>query len=212
MQAVIIGDSMVDGSPLAKRLGELLSADGYAVTQAGLGATSADSWDDGDVITRPHKSVDSGALPKGADLLIISLGTNDGANANRAGGDQKAKAEKTAQRISKIAQFYGAARTIWVLPPWMRGNVEWYTQEAMEPVYAAAPLAQGVELFDSRAVTKDAVMAGSGDGGHPGAKLQREWADAVYVRIKEGGKSNIFFWIAVAGAVAVAILLARRKG
>lgn len=212
MKALIIGDSMVDNSPLAKRLGELLAADGYEVTQAGLGATSADSWDDGDVITRPHKSVDSGALPKGADLLIISLGTNDGANANRAGGDQKAKAEKTASRITQIAKYYGAARTVWVLPPWLRGNVKWYTQDAVEPVYAAAPLAEGVELFDSRPVTKDAVMAGSGDGVHPGAKLQRQWADAVYRQIKQGGSDSFPLWLAVAGAVVLGVLLARRRG
>lgn len=200
MKALIIGDSMVDGSPLAKRLGELLAADGYAVTQSGLGATSADSWDDGDdVIKRAHKSIDTAKLPRGVDLLVVSLGTNDGANAYRAGGDLAAKAAKTASRMATIAQLYGARRTVWVLPPWMRDNVAWYRQAAMEYVYQAAP-ASGLELFDSRPVTREGVLAGSGDGVHPGAKLQRQWAEAIHAQISGGG-SNVLAVVLVLAAL-----------
>lgn len=210
--ALIIGDSMVDNSPLAKRLGDLLTADGYQVTQAGLGATSTGSWDDQDVVKRAHKTVDTGALPKGVDLLIVSLGTNDAANANRAGGDLAKKAAGAAGRIVKIAGIYQAKRTVWVLPPWLRGNVAWYTQPAAEFIYAAAPAVQGqqgVELFDSRPVTKADVLAGSGDGVHPGAKLQRKWADAVHAAIRAGGKRTSL-WLVAGVAVAAAIWYARR--
>lgn len=210
--AMIIGDSMVDNSPLAKRLGQLLAADGYQVTQAGLGATSTGSWDDLDVVKRAHKTVDTGALPKDVDLLVISLGTNDAANHFRAGGDLTKKAQAAAARIPKIAGLYRARRTLWVLPPWMRDNHQWYKQAAMEYIYAAAPSVagqQGVELFDSRPVTKAGVLAGSGDGIHPGTALGRRWAEAVHKAIRSGGKSSTT-WLLVGMAAAAAVWFSRR--
>ena len=212
--AVIIGDSHVDDwSPFGSRLAKNLKAAGYDVTKLGVGATSTGSWAYGQAC-RPGKSkcVDvETQVPKGADLLLICLGTNDAANAQAAKSDRAAAAAKTAERISAMASKYGAKRTIWILPPWQRGSMKHYTQDAMEFLYAAAPQAEGVELFDSRPSTEALVKGGSGDGVHPTGKSANAWADAIVKQVQEGGGSSISPVLIAGGMVAFAALLALRR-
>lgn len=183
--AVIIGDSHVDDwSPFGSKLESGLEKAGYQVTRLGVGATSTYSWSFGKAC-RKGKCVEVDTVPKGAGLLLICLGTNDGANAQAGGGDKAKAAAKTAERIKAMADKYGASRTIWILPPWQRGNMKHYTQDAMEYVYAAAP-ASGVELFDSRPSTKALVEGGSGDGVHPTGKSATAWADAILAQVRAG--------------------------
>ena len=182
--ALIIGDSHVDGGALGSALQVRLQALGYTVTRAGVGATSARSWTKPPPkVCRPDKSkcVELADLPHNTDLLVISLGTNDAANCAAGGYNPTTYNAETVQRISQLATEFGAARTIWVGPPWQRGSVKWYTQPAMDALYAAAELSppSGVELFDSRPVTRETVQAGSGDGVHPGTQAATAWAGAI---------------------------------
>jgi lysophospholipase L1-like esterase len=214
--AVIIGDSHVDDwSPFGTRLAKNLKAAGYDVTKLGVGATSTGSWAYGKAC-RPNKSkcVDVETdVPKGADVLLISLGTNDAANAQAAKSDRAAAAAKTTARIKAMAEKYEAKRTIWILPPWQRGNVKHYTQEAMDFLYEVAQDA-GVELFDSRAATEALVKGGSGDGVHLLGKGASAWADAVAAQVKGEAKvadAGFPIW-PILIAVVAGVVLARRKG
>lgn len=215
--ALIIGDSHVHATAFGSALESQLKAAGWDVTRAGVGATSSRSWTNGHPCT-PNKSkcVDVADLPKGTDLLLISLGTNDGANAAVGGKtDQAAYADGVADRIAELARTFWAKRTIWILPPWQRGSVKWYTQDAMEYVYAAAPkaAAAGVELFDSRPSTEELVKGGSGDGVHPSSKCAKQWASAVVEQVQGTSSSGLATnsgassLLVIAGVAAAALLV-----
>lgn len=220
--ALIIGDSHVHATAFGSALESQLKVAGWDVTRAGVGATSSKSWTNGHPCT-PNKSkcVNVDDLPKGTDLLLISLGTNDGANAAVGGKtDQAAYAAGVADRIAELARTFGAKRTLWILPPWQRGNVTWYTQDAMEYVYAAAPKAAeaGVELFDSRPSTEALVKGGSGDGVHPSLTCAKQWAAAVVAQIQgTSGKAiaasgpSLLIIAGVAVAALLLLLLATKR-
>lgn len=220
---LIIGDSHVDGTSYGIKLEAKLKALGHTVTRAGVGATSATQWLQG-TACRPKKdkcvSVDS--LPKGTDLLLISLGTNDAANAGAAKKDPVAASAKIASQMQQLAQKFGAGRVVWVGPPWQRGG-KYYTQANMDALYDAAPQS-GLEVFDSRPSTKDGVLAGSGDGIHPGSKTAELWAQATVDYLSQAQsqstssttnsetptQSASLGWVLVAALVA--FMLLRRKG
>jgi lysophospholipase L1-like esterase len=188
--ALIVGDSHVDTwSPFGSKLEKKLKKAGYTVQREGLGGSSSRVWAKGNPCKIKGRCLKVADLPKGADLLLICLGTNDGANASAA----KAKPEKAAadvsQNIQKLAATLAAKRTVWVLPPWQRGNHKHYTQPAMEPIYAAAPQA-GVELFDSRPSTEKLVKGGSGDGIHPTGTSAEAWAEAIVQHVAGGATSG----------------------
>jgi lysophospholipase L1-like esterase len=182
-RALIVGDSHADWTPFAKALASKVGALGYSVTRAGVGGTSARTWLKAEVC-RPKKDkcVKVADLQKGGpwDLVLISLGTNGAANANKAGVDAGAQ---IAQRVKTLATKLAGKRTIWILPPTLRGNVEWYSPAALLPVYKHAG-ESGLELFDSRPVTEGVVTKKSGDGVHPGAAVGKAWADAVAKQVQ----------------------------
>lgn len=175
---LIIGDSHVDGTSYGIKLEAKLKALGHKVTRAGVGATSAVQWVKG-TACRPKKDkcVEVADLPKGTDLLLISLGTNDAANAGAAKKDPATASAKIAKQMADLAAKFGAKRTVWVGPPWQRGG-KYYTQANMDALYDAAPQS-GLEVFDSRPSTKEGVLGGSGDGVHPGSKTAELWAQAT---------------------------------
>jgi lysophospholipase L1-like esterase len=177
-QAVIVGDSHVEpGSPFAQALSQKLQAQGYSVTIAGVGATNAFQWATQSKVCRPDKSrcVDQNQVPHQPDLLVISLGTNDAANA-AAGGRSVATVPPA---IQQILSAYDPHRWIWVGPPATRdGAVPYYTNDGIAQLYAAARSA-GVAIFDSRLPTAALVAAGSGDGVHLGPAGAQVWATAV---------------------------------
>jgi len=219
--ALIIGDSHVDATAFGSKLQAKLKAAGWGVTRAGVGSTSSKSWTSGHPCTvTKSKCLDVADLPKNTDLLLISLGTNDGANAAVGGKtDQTAYASEVAGRIAELAKTFGAKRTIWILPPWQRGTVKWYTQDAEEFIYAAAPQA-GVELFDSRPSTRDMVMGGSGDGVHPGAACADKWASDVVAQVNgeapsgaltTSGTSKILIAAGIFAAALMVLLFVNRR-
>lgn len=178
--ALIIGDSHVDpsgGMPFGANLKKRLEQQGYVVTQAGVGATNAHQWaHQANVCNNVGRCVDQHTLPHQPDLLVISLGTNDAANA-LAGGQSMATSVADVQRI---IQQYAPSQAFWVGPPATRQGTAYtyYTNAGVAQYYAAADAA-GASIFDSRPVTKPFVDAGSGDGVHLGAQGGAAWADAV---------------------------------
>lgn len=213
--ALIIGDSHVDHSLLAKYLKAELEAQGYTPTFAGVGSSAATTWLNNTKVCRPKKDycVDQDELPKNPDLLIISLGTNDAANAASSGGDLASKCDKIVQQIGKLAAKYAPGKLLWVGPPWMRDTWKWGKNEYMAQLYDAANRA-GVPIFDSREPTRDLVNAGSGDGVHLGDKGSKVWAQAIAASLQGAGptikKASVAIPLVLAFAAAGAWLVYSR--
>jgi len=228
--ALIIGDSHVDDwSPFGSKLVSKLKKAGYTVRREGLGGSTSKNWANGSPCKLKGRCLKVADLPKGVDLLLICLGTNDGANAAAAKSDPAKAANAVVQNIKRLEATLAAKRTVWLLPPWQRGNMKHYTQAAMEPIYAAAPQATGVELFDSRPSTEKLVKGGSGDGVHPMGQSAESWAEAVVQQVTGGagagavsqpaaatpsqaGMSTGLFVGLVAAAGLAAFFFLRRKG
>ena len=178
---LVIGDSHVDAAGLAAPIKSELEKLGYKVTLAGVGATSARVWTDNNPVCRPKKDkcVNKSSLPHGVDLLVVSLGTNDAANASAAKVDKAKAADDTVQRILKLKDAFGAKKLLWVGPPWMGGSMQHYTNENMAFVYEAAAKAN-VPVFDSRPVTKKLrETSGSQDAVHLYGSKGKPWAQAA---------------------------------
>jgi hypothetical protein len=215
--ALVIGDSHVDHSALAKYLKNELAAQGYTATFAGVQSAAATTWLNNQVVCRPKKDycVDQNELPKNPDLLVISLGTNDVAGAASSGGDLAAKCDQIVQRIVRLADKYAPAKLVWVGPPWFKDTWQWAKNEYSAALYAAANRA-GVAIFDSREPTKAAVQAGSGDGVHLGDKGSKVWAQAIVAELKGATPAtttlNAGVPLLVAFALVGAWLAFRRTG
>jgi lysophospholipase L1-like esterase len=179
MKILIIGDSHAEGA-FGKALRDRLKNEGHTVTLAGVGATAIKTWANKTSVCHPDGThcQDQSKLPQNVDLLIIVLGTNDGANAVAGKVDLAKAADKNIALLQKVVDKYNPTEWFWVGPPWMRDTVKHYTNAGMAAVYEGADR-NGVPIFDSRPVTKPLVMGGSGDGVHLGAKGSAAWADAV---------------------------------
>jgi lysophospholipase L1-like esterase len=201
--ALIIGDSHVDptnGMPFGQELVKLLLAQGYDVWLNGVGATNAYLWaNTNPVCNSVGRCVNKNDLPKNPDLLLVSLGTNDAAGAARGGGQSVTQAVADLQ---KTIGSFAPKSSIWIGPPWMRETVQYYTNDAMAKLYAAASNAN-VPIFDSRPATQQAVQAGSGDGVHLGAEGAQVWAAAVMQSAKKSFPWLTLFGIAAATAAGV---------
>ena len=202
-RALIVGDSHVDFGHFGKELKRQLEAAGFNVTQAGVGGTSARSWSAPRACT-PTKSkcVDVQTLARDWDVVFVSLGTNDAANANRA-RTTKQSASETAARVDALARRLGGARTVWVLPPVLRGNVKWYTQSAADALYSGSARARRVIRFDSRPFTREVVTKNSGDGVHPGRDVARQWARGAIAAARGGAAWPLWVGAAALGLIAL---------
>lgn len=202
--ALIIGDSHVDPVfTLGGELSRLLAAQGYTVTVAGVGGTSARSWLTQNPVCRPGRCVDLDTLPKRPDLLLVSLGSNDIANMALSKGQPEPIVTDTQKLIARFAP----AASIWIGPPWF-GDRGYYRNDQAARLYDAAQRA-GVPIFDSRPSTRAAVEGGLGDGVHLGAAGSKGWAAAVI----SGAGSTWLSALAVAAALAAALyLLAKKAG
>lgn len=189
MKALIIGDSHAEGG-FGKALRDELQALGYSVTLAGVGATAIRTWKKKQLVCHPDGThcQDQSTLPKNVDLLVVVLGTNDGANALAANEDLDKAADKNIALLAKVVDSYSPSQWFWIGPPWMGDNVKHYTNAAMDAVYAGAAR-NGVPIFDSRPVTKPLVESGSGDGVHVGAKAAKKWAQAAVAALQSAGGS-----------------------
>lgn len=210
--ALVIGDSHVDSSGLAAPLRDGLKSLGYTVTMAGVGATAAATWTDKNPVCRPKKDkcVDKDTLPKGIDLLVVSLGTNDAANASAANADKSKEASKTVSKILQLKDFFGAKNMFWIGPPAMADTMNHYTNENMEYIYKAASAA-GVPVFDSRPLTqKLRETKGDQDAVHFYGKKGKAWADAVLAGMGKTTQHTATSKpkIVIAGGISVAVIVA----
>jgi lysophospholipase L1-like esterase len=201
--AVIIGDSHVEPtSPFAQALAAKLQSQGYTVTIAGVGSSNAYMWARQQTVCRPGRCVDQSELPHRPALLVISLGTNDAANA-AAGG----RAVTTVPgEIKRIVAAYAPKEWLWIGPPATRDNVQYYTNAGIAKFYAAANAA-GVSIFDSRAATRTAVAAGSGDGVHLGPQGAQSWANAVANAIASQWSTAAKVVVGLAAVTGIVLLL-----
>ena len=204
--ALIIGDSHVDKSAMASEIRKQLEQVGWKVTVAGVGSTSAGSWKGNSVCRVGEKNcLQRDTLPKGVDLLIVSLGTNDLANAAAAKANFQKRADQCIDRVTSLKYDFQAKKLFWIGPPWMGDKMKWYRNEYLAPLYDQAKI-RGIEIFDSRPVTKPLVEAGSGDGVHLGAKGQRAWASEVVKKIRSSTSTNVNKIIIGTSIAAVAVL------
>jgi lysophospholipase L1-like esterase len=205
--ALIIGDSHVEpAGAFGPDLAKLLQAQGYTVTVAGVGSSNAHQWATQQVVCRPDKSwcVDQSTLPQSPDLLVISLGTNDAANA-AAGGASPAK---SVADVAKVIAKFSPGKYFWIGPPSTNDTVQFYTNQAIANYYAAAN-ASSLSIFDSRGVTAPLVAAHLGDGVHLYGTGAQAWATAVSKAIASSGTS---VKIAFALGTAAALYILWRKG
>src|SRR6516225_2586804 len=198
--ALIIGDSHVEpAGAFAPDLAKLLQAQGYTVTIAGVGSTNGYQWANQQTVCRPDHSrcVDQATLPHSVDLLVVSLGTNDAANA-AAGGRSVANAVAD---IRKVFAKYSAKQMFWIGPHATRdGAVQYYTNADINAFYNAA----GSAIFDSRPATRAAANAGQGDGVHLYGAGAQTWASAVATAISSQSNktTKVLLTLGVIGAAA----------
>jgi lysophospholipase L1-like esterase len=224
-QALVIGDSHVDTTVgMVNVLHDVLGKLGYDAQFAGLGGATARDWLKGlhetGKVSRVNgsKTVQVADLPKGVDLLIVSLGTNDAAVYAKEGGNpaklRADLADKVVSEVSQIAAYFTPKATLWLGPPWLNpakpGAAKWNTNETIQDVYDAAVRA-GVPVFDSRRATYAPVQAGAGDGVHVGKAGYVAWADAVGVQVAStlAGVKTVG-WV-VAGLAFAGLLLLRKR-
>ena len=191
-RVIIVGDSHTDLYPFGERLVAGLRDAGADVTVLAVGGTAASSWLGKKqplcrkaAMGKPAKCASLGDVRgKTFDLAIIALGTNDAANMNRAsqegGGTRAALMRRAASQIDQIGSLL-APQYVWVGPPPVTGKLKWYTQDAMDALYAAA--SQGAlkgSIIDSR----ELVPAGfKSDGVHLLGSSSTGWADGVLGRL-----------------------------
>lgn len=195
MNIVIVGDSHSDLGGFGKALQSALEAQGATVTLLGIGGTAAYSWlGKGPVcrtISGQKKCVNlSDVAGQKFDLAIVALGTNDAANANRAaaegGGNRQALMKKAVGQIAAVGARL-APRMTWVGPPKMLDTVKWYTNDAMDALYAAGLPYFGDRAIDSRLLMPEKI---GGDGVHPSASTYRTWAEGVASKLDMTARSS----------------------
>lgn len=173
----ILGDSHVDGSVMGQTLEKLLTEGGATVKRFGWGGSAARTWLAGKPALKKHFTVEGVKNEGPYDIVIISLGTNDGANAGVGTQDParlKAEAEKSVAQIKKIADTIGGGVTFWVEPPPMLDRAKHYTNFNIDFVRNA-----GRAVFGTKAIDSTRIGTPDGDGVHPGGKAGRAWAELV---------------------------------
>jgi hypothetical protein len=190
-RVIIVGDSHTDLYPFGERLVAGLRDAGADVTVLAVGGTAASSWLGKKqplcrkaVMGKPAKCQSLKEVKgKTFDLAIIALGTNDAANMNRAaaegGGARAGLMRQVVGQLDRLGSSL-APRYIWIGPPPVTGKLKWYTQDAMDALYAAAaPVLKG-RMIDSR----ELVPAGyKSDGAHLLGSSATGWADGVLDRL-----------------------------
>lgn len=184
MRVLLTGDSHMEWSPFGVQLEKLLRDAGATVTRMAIGGSSARQWASGKDVCRTmngSKLCYSAADLRAAgpfDLVVVSLGTNDAANASAAGADRTRAAEKAADDIETFMRLVGASRFVVVGPPKMRNSIAHYTDANMAPLVDVFARRFSNGFIDSRVVQKV-----DGDAVHFGRQGGAAWAQLVFDRI-----------------------------
>jgi lysophospholipase L1-like esterase len=168
----------MEWSHFGRALRTALEAEGATVVNLSIGGSSARAWAAGGPVCRTSGerrclSLADLRAQGPYDIAIISLGTNDAANANAAGGSLSAAAERTVERLQTIVASI-PAREVWIAgPPRMNRTTGHYTNATMEPVISAASRSFPRYIDSTRFGHID------GDGIHVGPAGGRAWAQLV---------------------------------
>jgi lysophospholipase L1-like esterase len=235
LKIAVIGDSQTQFG-LGQELVPMLQAAGAKVTNLGVGGTSADQWVN-KVVCFPGKGPNgckvsdpgmhgASALKQydldaevakagGFDLVIVSLGSNDGANASAAKRPGGVDADKFVPKLLSALKRV-APRAFFIGPGAVRGNVKHYEDANIQPYYAAVAKVMGDAAIHSYPVVKPfANDASQGDGVHffKGSAAAKAWAkavlDAVMTRqpyVVGGGGSGRNMKIALIAVGALGVL------
>lgn len=228
MKVLLTGDSHMEWSPFGRELEKLLTAAGAKVTRRAIGGSAAFQWAGPGPVCRTISgekkclSIDDLNADGPYDLVVISLGTNDAANAGVIAGtatwleygrlpaEQQRKLDGSISGavadLQKFAKKLKAARVIYVGPPTMSDkralpasadkSLGYYTNDNMAAFYRLARPVLGSALIDSRPANKSRQ---DGDGVHVGPKDGARWAKYVFERL-EGESASV--WPYVAGTLA----------
>jgi hypothetical protein len=189
IKVAIIGDSHTQTMP-GIELAKLLTSAGARVTNIGIGATSVPQWiadptcqpTRGGCVQPPKNKIvrvaDEVAKAGGFDLVIVSLGTNDGANASAAGRPKGIDADAWPAKVASAAKRV-ASNMFFMGPPKMRGNVKHYTDANIKPYFDAAKNFFGNAAIDGYGPTA-AYAATEGDGVHYYGTGGKKWAKVVF--------------------------------
>ena len=238
IKIAVIGDSQTQFG-LGQELVPMLRAAGAEVTNLGIGGTSADQWVK-KIVCFPGKGpngckvADPGmhgasalkqydldaevAKAGGFDLVIVSLGSNDGANASAAkrpgGVDAAAFVPKLLAIMKRVAP-----RAFYIGPGPKRGNVKHYEDANIQPYYVAVAKVMGDAAIHSYPVVKPYINdASQGDGVHffKGSAAAKAWAKAVFDAVMtrqpyvvgggSGGKSKLLPALTVAAGALILYL------
>ena len=183
-RVLLTGDSHMEGA-FGAALERKLLDQGAIVTKLAVGGSSARAWASGTACrpgTESCLTVEELIAAGPYDVVIMSLGTNDAANANRAGADLEDAAARAASNVWTFAERLGAPATFVVGPPTMADR-GYYTNEAMAPVANALAQAfprQPIRFIDSRSVPRL-----DGDGIHMGRRSSEPWTELVMSHVLE---------------------------
>ena len=183
---IIIGDSHSDAPyGVGPKLAEAMTARGATVKVMAIGGSAAFSWLGSKPVCRTYgRDRKCHQLNEVAgqnfDAAIIILGTNDAANAEKAGRDGHNRQTQLAIIVRQLQSLGNklAPVTIWVGPPLMGAKQDGrvYSNAAMNALYEKATPVFGANAIDSRKLMP-AVLGG--DGVHLGPKGYAFWADKL---------------------------------
>lgn len=171
---VILGDSHVDGTPMGSTLEKMLTEQGASVKRFGWGGSAARTWLAGKRAMGKQYTVQQVKDGGPYDIAVISLGTNDGANAGVGTQDAaklEAEAVKAVGQIKQIADAIGAKQTYWVEPPVMGDKTKHYTNYNIDFVRR-----EGRKVFGKSAIDATAVGPHPSDGVHLYGDKATQWA------------------------------------
>jgi hypothetical protein len=205
---LLTGDSHMEWSPFGSKLEELLRASGATVVRMAIGGSAARQWASGKPVCRTmngEKKCLSAAELRAAgpfDLAIVSMGTNDAANASAANADRTRAAEQAATDIETFMGLVGAPPFIVVGPPTLKDKLAHYTNANMTPLVDVFSRRFAGRFVDSRPVPHP-----DGDSVHMGRQGGAAWAQYVFDRLGStaaatGGGGSSFMPLFVVGALA----------
>lgn len=158
-------------------LEKMLTEQGASVKRFGWGGSAARTWLAGKRAMGKQYTVQQVKDGGPYDIAIISLGTNDGANAG-VGTQDKARLESEAARsvaqIKQIADSVGAKKTYWVEPPVMGDKAKHYTNYNIDFVRR-----EGRKVFGTAAIDATSIPAHPSDGVHQYGDNATQWATIV---------------------------------
>lgn len=207
-RVLLTGDSHMEWSPFGVQLEKLLRDSGADVVRMAIGGSAARQWAAGGQVCRTmngeRKCLSAADLRAAGpfDLAIVSLGTNDAANASAGNVDRTRAAEKAADDIETFMRLVGPRDFIVVGPPTLKDRIAHYTNANMAPLVDVF-----ARRFSGRFIDSRPVEHVDGDSVHMGRQGGAAWAQFVFDRLGGRGGVSSFAGKNVVGLLVVGALL-----